>query len=346
VTVPRVLVVDDSAFARTVLARVLRASGNIDVIGTARDGDDALEQIAILDPDIITLDLTMPHLDGLGVLRALGGRARPRVIVVSVSTIDSAAGVEALSLGAIDVISKPSALATDRLYEIGHDLVSTVLATVVHRPVIDVAPIAPPSHRGHIAPANIQRAELVLIGTSTGGPQALTRVLAALPQRLAAPVAMVLHIPVGYTEGLAKRLDASSPLEVLEAFDGIELRAGRAILAQAGMHLKIVRTGDRYIGRLDASPIRPHVPAVDELFLSGAFAAGPACLGVVLTGMGDDGLEGARAIAAARGSLLTESAATSVVYGMPRSVFEAGLGARSSDLDNIPREIIAHVETR
>ena len=109
---PRVLVVDDSAFARTVLSRVMRATGTIDVIGTARDGEDALEQIALHDPDIITLDLTMPRLDGLGVLRALGGRARPRVIVVSVSTIDSSAGVEALSFGAIDVISKPSALAT------------------------------------------------------------------------------------------------------------------------------------------------------------------------------------------------------------------------------------------
>ena len=131
-TMPRVLVVDDSAFARTVLTKLLRASGSIDVIGTARDGDDALAKIAEDDPDIITLDLTMPGCDGLGVLRALAGRARPRVIVVSVSTIDSAQGVEALSLGAIDLISKPSALATDRLYEVGSDLVAKVNTALAH----------------------------------------------------------------------------------------------------------------------------------------------------------------------------------------------------------------------
>ncbi len=337
--IPRVLVVDDSAFARTVLSRVLRASGTIDVIGTARDGEDALEQIARFDPDVITLDLTMPRLDGLGVLRVLGGRPRPRVIIVSVSTIDSVSGVEALALGAIDLVSKPSALATDRLYEIGRDLVQKVIAAGIRAPVLDVPRPTP-------LPSTAHRSELVLIGTSTGGPQALTRVLAALPADLAAPVAIVLHIPVGYTEGLARRLNTSSPLEVVEAFDGIELRAGRAVLAQAGMHLKVVRKGTQFVGHLEATPTRAHVPAVDELFLSGAIAAGAGALGVVLTGMGDDGLEGSRAIAAARGSLLTESAATSVVYGMPRSVFEAGLGARSADLEHIPREIMNHVEPR
>lgn len=336
---PRVLVVDDSAFARTVLSRVLRASGNIDVIGTARDGDDALEQIKALDPDIVTLDLTMPRLDGIGVLRALGGRARPRVIVVSVSTIDSAQGVEALSLGAIDLISKPSALATDRLYELGADLVAKVLATNVKPSIIGLAPLAP-------LPSLLPRSELVMIGTSTGGPQALSRVLATLPADLAAPVAMVLHIPVGYTEALAKRLDAQSPLEVLEAYDGIELRAGRAVLAKAGMHLLVVREHNRLIGRLEPGPSRAHVPAVDELFTSGAMAAGPGALGVVLTGMGNDGLAGARAIIAAGGQLVTEAQSTCVVYGMPRCVAEANLGARSAPLDLISREITSHVAAR
>jgi len=335
---PRVLVVDDSAFARTVLSRVMRASGNIDVIGTARDGDDALTQIAELDPDIVTLDLTMPRLDGLGVLRALAGRPRPRVIVVSVSTIDSAAGVEALSLGAIDLIAKPSALATDRLYELGNDLIAKVLATTVPgAEVVDVAPLAP-------LPSLARRSDLVVIGTSTGGPQALTRVLAALPAALSAPVAMVLHIPVGYTEALAKRLNDTSPLEVVEAYDGIELRAGRAVLARAGTHLKLVRDGDRILGRLEVGPSHAHVPAVDELFSSAARVAGAGTLGVVLTGMGDDGLVGSRAIAAAGGRLLTESQLTCVVYGMPRCVDEANIGARSAPLDHIPNEITHHVD--
>jgi two-component system chemotaxis response regulator CheB len=335
---PRVLVVDDSAFARTVLSRVLRASGSIDVIGTARDGDDALEQIAATDPDVVTLDLTMPNKDGLEVLRALQGKVRPRVLVVSVSTIDSGPGVEALQLGAIDIISKPTALASDRLYELGNELVIKVLAATAERP----ASVPPPA----AAPITNRTSELVMIGTSTGGPQALTRLLAALPADLDAAVAVVLHIPVGYTEALARRLDQSSPLEVVEAYDGIELRARRAVLARAGFHLKIEREGGRLLGRLDPLPIRPHTPAVDEMFASGARAAGANCLGVVLTGMGDDGLAGARAIAAAGGSLLTEAASSCVVYGMPRVVFEAGIGARQAPLDRIASEIESHVPTR
>lgn len=336
---PRVLVVDDSAFARTVLSRVLRAAG-IDVIGTARDGDDALAQIAEHDPDVVTLDLTMPGRDGLDVLRALEGRPRPRVIVVSVSTIDSVPGAEALSLGAIDIVSKPSALATDRLYELGTELVEKVLATAPLAAPVAAAP-APV-----LVPAQVHHADLVMIGTSTGGPQALTRLLAALPADLAAPVAIVLHIPVGYTEALARRLDQISPLEVVEASEGIELRPGRAVLARAGQHLKLVRHNGRIVGHLDASPPRPHTPAVDELFASGAEIAGRGALGVVLTGMGDDGLVGARAIHAAGGSLITESPNSCVVYGMPRVVYEAHLGARSAPLDTLHREILRHVSAR
>ena len=335
---PRVLVVDDSAFARTVLARVLRASGEVDVIGTARDGDDALAQIAESDPDVITLDLTMPGRDGLGVLRALGGRARPRVIVVSVSTIESAQGVEALALGAVDLVAKPSALATDRLYEIGQELVAKVRALAPDRDLPVVPAVA--------IPALAQATDLIMIGTSTGGPQALTRLLAALPADLAAPIAMVLHIPVGYTQALAKRLDEVSKLEVIEAYDGVELIPGRAVLAQAGFHLKVRRDGARLVGYLDATPVRAHIPCVDELFASGAAAVGAGALGVVLTGMGDDGLLGSRAIAAAGGRLLTEAAASCVVYGMPRCVFEAGLGARAAVLEQIPTEITSHVTSR
>ncbi len=337
---PRVLVVDDSAFARTVLTRVLRANGGIDVIGTARDGDDALAQIAEYDPDIVTLELTMPGKDGLAVLRALQGKARPRVLVVSVSTIDSAPGVEALTLGAIDVISKPTALASDRLYELGNELVGKVLAAT---PAHGIVPLAP------VRPSPVARkgtAELVMIGTSTGGPQALTHVLSALPATLDAAVAVVLHIPVGYTEALAQRLDKSSPLDVVEAYEGIELARGRVVLAKAGFHLKVRRDGDRWFGHLDALPMRPHTPAVDELFASGAQAAGSKCLGVVLTGMGDDGLDGARAIAAAGGALLTEAPSSAVVYGMPRAVYEAGLGARQASLEHIATEISSYVPTR
>jgi two-component system, chemotaxis family, protein-glutamate methylesterase/glutaminase len=336
---PRVLIVDDSAFVRTVLSRVLKASGEIEVVGTARDGDDALEQIKLLDPDVVTLDLTMPNLDGLGVLRALHGRARPRVIVVSVSTIDSGNAVEALALGAVDLVSKPSALATDRLYEISTDLIAKVLAAAPR----EFIAVEPPSV---IVPRGGGTADLVLVGTSTGGPQALTRLLTALPADFGAALALVLHIPVGFTEALAQRLDQQSPLEVVEAYEGVELRPGRAVLARAGMHLKVSREGDQYIGHLEVLPHRPHTPAVDELFKSGAHAARSKALGVVLTGMGEDGLEGARMIAAAGGQLITESPTTSVVYGMPRAVYEAGLGATSAPLEQVAQEIVNRVRAR
>jgi len=332
-TRPRVLVVDDSAFARTVLARLLRASGKIDVVGTARDGGDALERITALDPDVITLDLTMPGVDGLAVLQALHGRARPRVIVVSISSIDTEIGAEALVLGAIDLIAKPTALANDRLHEIGDELIAKVIAAAAGYSVIAPAVPAPSGVR------NIRAAQLIMVGTSTGGPQALTRLMAALPASLAAPVVMVLHIPAGYTASLAQRLDKLSPLDVCEADDGMVLRGGLAVLARGGIHVRVERVGAELVSRLVALPGHQFMPSVDELFTSGAAAVGNRALGVVLTGMGDDGLAGARAVAAAGGALLTESAATCVVYGMPRCVQEAGLGAHDVPLELMAEEI-------
>jgi two-component system, chemotaxis family, protein-glutamate methylesterase/glutaminase len=336
---PRVLVVDDSAFARTVLSRVLRASGAIDVVATARDGRDALERIAALDPDVVTLDLTMPELDGIGVLRALGGRPRPRVLIVSISSIETDLGVEALALGAADVITKPTALASDRLHDLGDELIAKVLAvaqTSIAR-VAPVASVAPSAQRAAMPSTAATR--LIMIGTSTGGPPALTMLMAALPARLSAPVAVVLHIPPGYTQGLAARLDKLSPMHVVEAHDGLELVPGLVALARGGMHLHIESDGGVLRARLAALPHQPFTPSVNELFRTGSAAVGAGALGVVLTGMGDDGLDGARHIAAAGGSLLTEAASTCVVYGMPRCVYDAGLGAKAVPLDQMARAI-------
>ncbi len=333
-TAPRVLVVDDSAFARTLLARVLRETGAIDVVGSARNGNDALARIAELDPDVVTLDLTMPELDGIGVLRALQQRSRPRVIVVSISGVDSELGAEALALGAVDLVAKPTALASDRLAEIGTELVAKVLAIAepaAEQPVL-VRPVRAAA-----------RAELVMIGTSTGGPQALTQIVSALPRDLAAPVAIVLHIPPEYTGPLAERLDRISALHVVEASEGLVLEPGIVALARGGTHLRIEPAGGRLVAALSPLPIRTFTPSVDELFTSGARAVGSRALGVVLTGMGDDGLAGARAIAGAGGTLVTEAAATCVVYGMPRCVHEAGLGAASVPLHHIAQEIASRV---
>jgi two-component system chemotaxis response regulator CheB len=336
----RVLVVDDSAFARKVLRESLSEAG-MDVVGVARDGLEALEKIAELKPDVITLDLAMPGLDGLGVLAALPATDRPRVVVVSASGGTSELGISALQAGAIEVVQKPTALALDRLYDIAPDLVRAVtLAAQARSPQL-------PAHAARKNKAARPRATIrsvVVIGASTGGPQALTRLIKALPASFPLPVALVLHLPVGYTRPFAERLDQDSDLEVREASTGLELKPGRVVVARAGMHLKLQRLGESVIALLDSIPQdAPNRPAADVLFRSAAEVYGAGVLGVVLTGMGDDGTEGARAIREAGGELITESERTCVVYGMPRCVDEAGLSAASVDIGDMATEILRRI---
>jgi two-component system chemotaxis response regulator CheB len=331
----RVLVVDDSAFARKVLRQVLTAAQGISVVDTARDGLDALEKIAALRPDVVTLDLVMPHLDGLGVLRSLAGAPSPRVVVVSSAGEESELAVSALQAGAVDLVHKPTALATDRLYELGAELVAKVntAARAVVRPGMEPPAVIKPE----LGPAPAPWRQLVAVGTSTGGPAALTQLLSMLPADFPAPLVLALHIPPGYTDALARRLDGHSALEVVEASVGVELRPGRAVLARSGMHLKVERDGERAWAVLDRLPMNtPHHPSVNVLFESVAAGWGADAVGLVLTGMGDDGLVGAGAIRAAGGHVLTESASSCVVYGMPRVVDEAGLSSGSASLKELP----------
>ncbi|WP_163786093.1 chemotaxis-specific protein-glutamate methyltransferase CheB [Myxococcus vastator] len=340
----RVLVVDDSAFARKVLRQVLSSAEGLDVVGVARDGLDALEKVAELAPDVLTLDLVMPGLDGLGVLRALtSSAAAPRVVVVSSAGEESELAVAALQAGAVELVNKPTALATERLYELGGELVAKVrtAAGAVARAPREPAP-PPVSASAPVARAATK--SLVVVGTSTGGPQALTRLLSELPVDFPAPLALALHIPTGYTEAVARRLDAHCALEVLEAVDGLELRPGRAVLARSGQHLKLERHGAVTLARLDMQPLRtPHHPSVDVLFESAARSWGSDAVGLVLTGMGDDGVAGARAIREAGGTVLTESESSCVVYGMPRAVKEAGLSTASAPLEGMLALLRRHV---
>jgi two-component system, chemotaxis family, protein-glutamate methylesterase/glutaminase len=306
------------------------------VVGLARDGLEALEKINELSPDVITLDLVMPHLDGLGVLAAMkpGG---PRVVVVSMAGEDSALGVAALQAGAVEVVQKPTALAVDRMYELAPELQRAVTTAAAAR----VIPAAAESPQRTFAHAGPLRRTLLVLGASTGGPQALTRILRALPGSLPVPAALVLHLPVGYTGPFAERLDRECDLEVLEAEPGLALQPGRVVVARAGVHLKIVRERGALVAALDPEPVAMlHRPAVDVLFESAAAACGAGVLGVVLTGMGDDGLRGARAIHAARGELITETERSCVVYGMPRCVAEAGLSAAQVDVGQMAAEIV------
>ena len=336
-TLIRVLIVDDSAFARKVMRESLLMSPQIEVVGTARDGIDALEKIATLRPDVVTLDLVMPNLDGLGVLAALTPEQRARVVVVSMADGETDIGISALGFGVFDLVHKPTALAVASLHDIARELVAKVLLAAAQprnrSAPASAAPRAP-------SPLRAESDKVVLIGTSTGGPQALTRILKELPAEFPAPIAMVLHIPPGYTGPLAERLDAECAIEVLEAHNGLELRPGRAILALGGMHLRFVANGSSVSVALDAEPSDSvHRPSVDVLFQSAAAVLGKRALGVVLTGMGDDGLIGARAISAAGGQIITEAESSCVVYGMPRVVKEAGLSSAEATLEQIVAEI-------
>ncbi|MFL5400550.1 MAG: chemotaxis-specific protein-glutamate methyltransferase CheB [Myxococcales bacterium] len=329
----RTLVVDDSAFARKVLRESLSRYPEIELVGIARDGLEALEKIAELSPDVITLDLVMPNLDGLGVLRALAGAERPKVVVVSTSDAESELGIEALEHGAVEVVHKPTATANDRLYELSGELAAAVLSAAQAR-LRKVVPSRSPPFEAPISTTG--KTEIVVVGTSTGGPQALTRLLTALPEDFPVPIAMVLHIPVGYTEALARRLDALSKLDVREATEGLRLRPGLAVLAKAGEHLEIVGRGSDRVARLTLEPADvPHRPSVDVLFRSAAAEYKSAALGIVLTGMGDDGLEGSRLIHAAGGRILAEAESSSIVYGMPRCVHDAGLAEAEAPIEEM-----------
>jgi two-component system chemotaxis response regulator CheB len=333
----RVLVVDDSAFARKVIRECLEGAPAVEVVGIARDGLDALEQIVELKPDVVTLDLIMPNLDGLGVMRELARMANPpRVVIVSISNSESELVVEALRLGAVDLVHKPTALASERLYDLADDLVAKVVGAASSR-VLPARPaperLATPGRRG-------RGVQLVVIGTSTGGPQALARLLTSLPADLPCAVAVALHIPAGYTDALARRLNQDAAISIVEASEEAALPAGTAAIARGGLHLRIERAGSGLAMRVGPQPDgTAFCPSVDVLFESAA-ALGPAVLGVVLTGMGSDGVAGARAIRAAGGRVLTEAEASCVVYGMPRAVKEAGLSDGESELDAMGAAIL------
>jgi len=336
----RVLVCDDSAFARKVLRDVLARDPGIEVVGAARDGLDALEKIAALRPDVITLDLVMPNLDGLGLLEELAPDG-PRVVVVTSSAEDSELVVRALQAGAITAIHKPTALATDRLYDVADEVLAAVRLAAGARPSGSAPPEAP---RWTAPPRSDARVDLVAIGASTGGPRAITRVLEGLPGTFPAAIAIVVHMPIGYTDAFARRLDELCPLEVLEARAGLELRPGRAVIARAGMHLGFERVGAEVHATLGVRPLEtPHRPAVDVLFQSAAHVYGDRVLGVVLTGMGNDGLAGAREIRRVGGDVIVESVSSCVVYGMPRSVADAGLASAEGDISAIASMISERV---
>jgi two-component system chemotaxis response regulator CheB len=346
----RVLVVDDSAFVRKVVAQMLSRSPFVDVVGTARDGDEAIEMVARLEPDVVTLDLVMPRVDGLTFLRRQMAIRPVPVVICSISHDSGAAALEAFELGAVEFVQKPTALATDRVFEMGEELLAKVkAASLVRMPpaagnghATAGVPVAgrmakPPVDR----PVMAEKADIVVIGVSTGGPQALRHVIPMFSADFPIPIAVVLHMPIGYTEMYARRLNEISSLDVVEARDGDTIRRGAMFLAPAGRHLLFTRSTDGSVtARLDLRPFdTPHRPAVDVLFRSAADVYGARVLGVVMTGMGNDGAVGSSYIKAKGGRILTEAESSCIVYGMPRAVVEANASDRVAPLEEIAARV-------
>ena len=341
----RVLVVDDSAYIRKVVREMLSRSPAIEVVGTARDGDEALEQVERLRPDVVTCDLIMPGTDGVEFIqRQMAARPVP-IVIVSIAGEGSERVLSALDAGAIDFVQKPTALATDKVFDLAEELVAKVTAAASAsirglrpRP----AAVAAPSSSKTVFR---DRYSVVVIGVSTGGPQGLKELVPLLPADFPVPVVIVLHLPIGYTEAYAKRLDESSALTVTEARDGEEVRPGIVLVAPAGRHLTFSRDGGgKVLIRLDVRPLDTlHRPSVDVLFQSAAEVYGDRVLGVVMTGMGADGRDGAAWIKARGGAVLTEAEETCVVYGMPRSVVEAGLSDEAVPLHKLTAAILQRV---
>ncbi len=328
----RVLVVDDSAFARKVIREVLSSDSMIEVVGYARDGLDALEKIEELKPDVITLDLVMPDLDGIGVLRALPKTCTSKIIVVSVSGPDSELVIEALHLGAIDVVTKPTASPTDRLYDLSAELIGKVKAANLARPRVFLEGEAKPEKVAGFS----KKFQLMVLGTSTGGPQAISEIFKTLPGNFPIPLVIALHIPDGYTTPLALRISRTSELPLIEAVDGMELVAHRAYIAPGGKHLLIKKVNQRLYASITLEPVESlYHPSINILFESAVEQVGGEVIGVVLTGMGNDGTIGAQAIKKAGGRVLAESASSCVVYGMPRSVIESGASTEEAPLEKM-----------
>jgi two-component system chemotaxis response regulator CheB len=340
-----VLVVDDSAFMRRLIAQIIDGSPDFRVVGTARNGLDALRQIHALDPQLVTLDVEMPELDGMQTLGYIMSEA-PRPVVM-LSAASTQGGVDltlrCLELGAVDFVRKPSGPISLDLARVAETLLAALhAATQVN--LRGVQALARP----RVMPANAPRAApssatfAVAIAASTGGPRALAEVVPGLPADLGAAVFVVQHMPAGFTRSLAARLDLMSPLAVTEAEDGEVVRRDHVYLAPGGMHMRVV-VAEHDVQRiaLDLSPPLWGVrPSADPLFVSIAQCYGRASVGVVLTGMGRDGADGLRAIRDAGGMAVVQDRLTSTIYGMPAAALQRAGADREVALPHVAAAIV------
>ena len=340
----RVLVVDDSALMRKLIPKILEQDDSIEVVGTAMDGHFALKKIEDLSPDVITLDLEMPGLNGIDTLKAIMRHGRLPVIVVSShSTAGASITLKALALGAFDFVAKPKDVSA-HMPEIAAELIKKIRAAAQSAGVqtrflpVDKQNSEQTAKLRPIAPTHI-----IAIGVSTGGPNALQYLFSQLPAEFSGSILVVQHMPDGFTELFARRLDDTCPIRVKEAQSGDLLVAGRALICPGNRHMKVKKLPLGNVAVLgDDPPVNGHRPSVDVLFNSVAVEFSSQVLAVLMTGMGEDGAAGLGAIRAAGGFTVAQSAETCVVFGMPKAAIERGYAMRVADLQDLPEILQAY----
>ncbi len=338
----RVLVVDDAVAVRRLLTRVIDEDPDLEVVGVAANGLIALSKIEQLKPDIVTLDIEMPEMDGIAALREIRklDRSLPVIMFSTLTERGASATMEALALGASDYVTKPANVGsvTAAMDAVRQDLIPKIKA-ICHRQAPQ-APV-PPMPRQFVPALASGGCELVAIGSSTGGPNALTTVIGQLPKGFEKPIVIAQHMPAVFTRYLAERLDSSSNIRVREADHGDTLEPGLALVAPGDHHMSLRRGEGGITVVLDQSPpVNYCRPAVDVLFTSAAAIFGGDVLAVVLTGMGHDGRDGCAALKQCGATVIVQDHATSVVWGMPGAVHQSGLADRTLPLDDIGHAII------
>src|SRR5215813_5880894 len=339
----RVLVVDDSALMRKLIPSILARDPEIEVVGTAMDGEFALKKVEELRPDVVTLDLEMPRMDGMETLRLIMRRAPLPVILFSTHSKEGAySTLKALALGAVDFIAKPTDAAAGHLEKIADVLIDKIKvakrATGRKLPPATV-PIDPPA----ILKKGTRSTAAPTRSVAIGGPNALQYVLSQLPADFPCSILVVQHMPEGFTEMFAKRLDECCALDVSEAKSGDLLLAGRVLICPGNRHMMVRRMprGDMAV-LSDAPPVNGHRPSVDVLFHSVAQEFGPTAVGIIMTGMGEDGAEGIGAIKNSGGMTIAQSEDTCVVSGMPRAAILKGYANKVIPLEGLANYLVTH----
>lgn len=345
----KVLVVDDSAFMRKAISTMLDKDPGIQVVGTARDGQEGLDLVRKLDPDVVTMDIEMPKMDGLTALRHIMMEApRPVLMVSSLTTEGAESTLKAMELGAVDFIPKQLSKVSLDIVKIEKDLIARV-KTVASRKMRHAQPrtravAKAPVRAPRPAPGGRVTRDVVAIGVSTGGPPVVQQILSSLPADFPASIVIAQHMPAAFTGPFAKRLDGVSKITVKEAEPGDVLKPGHAFVAPGGRHIVL----DQKVSRVDVvvtdePPGELYKPSANVLIDSVATAVGKRGLSVILTGMGSDGCEGVRALKEKGGKALAQSDSTCVVYGMPKAIVDENLADEIVDLDDMADAIMTNI---